>query len=242
GGLDALRLLVRQAARTDHLDELLQRGDVDREPVRRRAVGEPDAAPTRAGIVLLDRLVRRVRLPQLDERLFGVHVGAVLGEDRQDQLRGWVPAALPGVVPVQLDQGIEGEADQARSRAIEALAPDQVRVRLASGALLRRLPASGRLGRLPRRQGHPARVRPAESSRARRRPHRSMGATPAAIASSSVCGRSLTPTEMAPTAQSAASPSGSTPPPIATHGTPAACATLATPSAVLPNAVWASMR
>ena len=38
------------------------------------------------------------------------------------------------------------------------------------------------------------------------------------------------------------SPSGVTPPPKAMHGRPAACARFATPSAVLPYAVWASIR
>ena len=59
--------------------------------------------------------------------------------------------------------------------------------------------------------------------RARRSPQRSTGAAPAAIAASTVIGRSATGTATAPTAARASIPSGSTPPPTAMHGTPAAC-------------------
>src|SRR6185503_11444950 len=100
-------------------------------------VGQPDAAPARSGVVLLDRQARGIRLAQLLERVLGVHVGAVLGEDREDQLRRRVPAALPGVVAVQSGELVEGEADEAGPGTVEALPPGEIWIRLASGALLR---------------------------------------------------------------------------------------------------------
>src|SRR3954451_11015042 len=80
------------------------------------------------------------------------------------------------------------------------------------------------------------------TSRASRSPQRSMARVPAAIASSSVAGVSITGTATAPTSASAAIPSTVTPPPTAMQATPASFARRATPSAVLPYAVCSSIR
>ena len=162
----------------------------------------------------------------------GVGVGAVLGEDRQDQLARRVQAALPGRAAVARGEAVEHERHEPRPIALEPL-----RVARAGVGELALLRARRRLA-LPALDA----ITGGPTSLASRSPQRSSGAVPAAIAASTVWGRSATGTATAPTAASAAMPSASTPPPTAMHGTPAACARRATPSAVLPKPVCASIR
>ena len=51
--LEPRRLLVREPARPDHVDQLRERRELDGGPVRRRALGQPDPAPAAAGVVRL---------------------------------------------------------------------------------------------------------------------------------------------------------------------------------------------
>src|SRR4051794_25398296 len=226
--LDPGRLLVAEAADPDGLDQLGEWRELDRAPIWRHPVGQSLAAPAGARVVRLDLADARVARPQSLERRLCTRVGAVLGQDRQDQLACRVEAALPGRAPVQRRQSIEHERYQPWPVPLEGLRPCPPRVRelaLAGPAL------DGLRGRCAHGPN------PTDTILANRSPHRSNGAGPLAIASSIDMGRSTTGTATAPTDASASMPAGSTPPPTARHGTPAAAARLATPSAVFPNAV-----
>ena len=116
-------------------------------------VGQADAAPAGARVVRLDLAAARVARAEGLERHLGVRVGAVLGEDRQDQLAGRVEPALPGRPAVEPGEPVEDERDEARPVALEALGPGPPGIREL--ALARPLPgwlrgAGRRGGRLAR--------------------------------------------------------------------------------------------
>ena len=92
------------------------------------AVGQPDAAPAGARVVGLDLAVARVARAQRLERDLGVRVGAVLGEDRQDQLARRVEPSLPGRPAVPPGQLVEDERHEPGPIALEALRPGPARV------------------------------------------------------------------------------------------------------------------
>src|SRR5664280_2557007 len=58
---------------------------------------------------------RRIGGPERGERDLGVDVGAVLGEDREDQFADGVEAGLPGGPTMNLGQAIENEGDETRA-------------------------------------------------------------------------------------------------------------------------------
>ena len=91
--LEPGRLLRPEAARPDDVDELGERRVLDRRPVRRRRGRQAVAAPAdaRACGPPGSRSLGYAR-PQRLERLLGVDVGGVLGEDREDQLARRVEA------------------------------------------------------------------------------------------------------------------------------------------------------
>ena len=135
--LDPRRLLGGEPGRTDDVHQLLDRGELDARPVRRRAVRQAAAAPALARVVMLRRKPRRVERAEPLERDLGVRVGGVLGEDREDQLARRVEAAVPLRVAVDAGELVEGEVDEARPVAIEAPLPgdDRIRLRVASVGL-----------------------------------------------------------------------------------------------------------
>jgi hypothetical protein len=57
----------------------------------------------------------RIGGPERGERDLGVDVGAVLGEDREDQLADGVEAGLPDGPTGDLGQSIEDEGDETRA-------------------------------------------------------------------------------------------------------------------------------
>ena len=139
GRLDPGRLLVGQPTRPDDVDQLGERGVLHGIPVRCGAVRQPISAPAGAGVVGTDRVPGRVRLTQRLEGDLGVRVGAVLGEDREDQLTRRVQAALPDGMAVQTGQLVHHERDETRAEALQGLRPGPARVRevalLRPGAL-----------------------------------------------------------------------------------------------------------
>src|SRR5204863_7441407 len=209
-------------------------------------------APAGSRLVNLVGQARRVGRPQRNERLLGVDVRAVLGEDRENQLRRRVQPPTPDLRAIQLTERIERVLEQARSVASEPSRPCERGIGLGALFPLRlRGRASGRgldrVRRLPRRGGRRigrahelddgARPRPRSTSRAIRSPQRSSGSAPASIACATVSGRSTTGMTTAPSGRRASIPSGSTPPPTAMQATDASAARRATPRAVLPKAV-----
>src|SRR4029077_13076488 len=113
-GLEAGRLRRRETAGPDDVDQLRQRRLLDGIPVRRSGEGQPRAAPAGTWFVDLVRKTRGIRRPERDERLLGVDVGAVLGEDREDELRRRIEAAAPDLRAVQVAERIERVIEQAR--------------------------------------------------------------------------------------------------------------------------------
>ncbi len=223
---------------------------------------QPGSARGSAGGAGVDRRSRRVGGAQRLERDLGVDVGAVGGQDRQHQLADRIEAGLPDRPAVGLGQAVEDEGDEARAlrrRAGRAQARATCsgpgfrrragRPRRDPGGRRRpkasrppwpsnRRSASGSSGRRRRLSAASA---PTPTSRASRSPAEVTSGAAFAIASRSAIGRSRTGTATHPWAARTAAPSGVTPPPTARHGTPAAAARLATPRAVLPKAVCASI-
>ena len=95
GRLEPRRLLVGQAARPDDVGQLGEWRELDPRPVRRRPSGSPNPPQPAPGFAPR-RARARIRAAERFERAFGVRVGAVLGQDREDQLARRVEAALPG--------------------------------------------------------------------------------------------------------------------------------------------------
>ena len=81
--------------------------------------GDPSGSPTppqpMPGLWTSGRQPGRIGLAQALEGDLGVRVGAVLGEDRQDQLAGRVEAALPGLAPVDAGKAVEDVSDETRA-------------------------------------------------------------------------------------------------------------------------------
>src|SRR6185503_16062326 len=214
-------------------------------------IGEAVPAPADTRLVVLRGEAGRIGGPERDKRLLGIHVGRALGEDRQDQLRRRVEAALPDLRAVELAQPVERVVEEARPIPGETPRPGDRRVRLRPLALLRfRLGPGLRLRRRWGGGGRSSRAHdpddaatrpPTDTRRAILSPQRSTGSVPAAIASSTDWGRSTTGTTAAPTDARASMPVGVTPPPTPMHGTSASAARRATPSAVLPKAVCSSI-
>ena len=113
----------------------------------------------------------RIRLAQRLERDLGVHVGAVLGEDRQDELARRIEPALPDRSPVQALELVQREPRKPGPVSLEPLRVARARV----GELA--LPRPALLRRRCARRGHHV-----DTSLASRSPQRSSGAAPAAIA------------------------------------------------------------
>src|SRR6476620_3979510 len=140
----------------------------------------------------------RVGVPKRLERDLRIDVGAVLGEDREDQLAGGVEPTLPDRAPVQALELIKREPRKPGPVSLEPLRVARARV----GELA--LPRPALLCRRCARRGHHV-----DTSLASRSPQRSSGAAPAAIDSSTDIGRSTTGTAVAPTSASARMPSTS---------------------------------
>lgn len=129
-GLDARCLLRRQAARSDRVDQLLDGRLFHGRPLRRCAALDASTAPAwpvDLGLLRGDRLGREVRAQGI-ERLLGVDVGAVLGQDRQHQLAGRVVHALPDRHSVHGAHRRARVIDQAGSIASQPACPRQRRV------------------------------------------------------------------------------------------------------------------
>src|ERR1035437_2345666 len=264
-GLDTGAFLRGESAGSNDVDQLGDRGSLHGRPVGRGQARQPLAAPAREVARLGSSALRYwcgwIGGSERRETRFGVGVGAVLSEDREDELAGWVQAVLPHRPTVDLGEAIEDERHQAGALLFELGGPfpsDLIRVRAPGAGLLgrrlgRRLGRylGGRLGcRLGRQSGahatgsgvarterrSPTAV-PSSTSRANRSPAAATTGQAWLIASASDIGWSSTGTASAPTAASAAIPSGVTPPPTARQGTSAMAARLATPRAVLPYAV-----
>jgi hypothetical protein len=138
GGLDARRLLVGQAARTDHVGQLADVGELDRRPVG-APLADTDTAPARPkhGQPIASRPTRRRPMAaQQVERLLGVDIGRIGRQHRQDQLARWVVDALPGWRAVHRPQRTQRVRHEIGPRPIQPLDPGLDRIRL--GALLDR--------------------------------------------------------------------------------------------------------
>ena len=202
GRLDPWRLLVAEAARPDRLDQLGEWRELDGGPVGRDPVGQPNAAPAGARVVRLDLAAARVARAKRLERHLGAGVGAVLGEDREDQLAGRVEPALPRRVPVQPGQAVERRTGRAPAGSARGAWPRSARDPRTCACWARSralgLGRGGCRGRLGGLHGGVLLTRPSlrsslaestcpaaiETSRASRSPQRSTGAGPPAIASS----------------------------------------------------------
>ena len=191
-GLDARRLRRPQTARPDDVDELVQRGVCDGRPVRRglprfrRLPSQPDKRP---GPVLPARRLGLCRpvAAQRVECLLGVDVGAVGREHRQDQLAGGVVDALPDRRAVHRAQRGQRVRHEVRPVAVEPADPAHAPDRPCGASWWS--------------------SRHMETRRAARSAARTRGAEPAAMASSTVIGCSMTGTTTAPSRASAAIPS-----------------------------------
>ncbi len=240
--LDARRLLDGQAAGSDRLDQLVQRGGLDRRPspagVRRAARRRPSRrAPgaTRSG--------RRSDRPRRSDSkacsaftsaVFWVRIvriSSLVGSSRRSQTGTPYSAARPsrtnGTSPGRVrsrrrtqDWMGSGFRRLCFGRRVDPWLRRPAWRAVAPGRSVIGSPPIGRGARRRRRAG---RCRPRSRRRARSAPG----------------GPGLPRHRARP---SAAAPSGSTPPPTAKQRTPAAWARRATPRAVLPNAVCASIR
>ena len=218
-----------------------------RRGARRRARGRPSprAAPrcrrARSTRWTRDRPVGRVGGAERLEGALGVHVGGVLGEDREDELGDGVQAGVAAGGPVERGELGQHERDEAGAAALERAGPGPGGV----GGLRARALAGRRSARSERRPpvgssrvllelgervvegvvdhdaaavhagtataaacGRGSAAIPSPTSRASRSPQRSSGAAPAAIASSTDCGRSTTGTATAPDGRQRRDPLG----------------------------------
>ena len=157
------RLLVGEAADPDDLDQRSEVGVLHGRPVRRRAGGEPDAAPAlgwRLGSIRSNDAVGRDRPAGRigrTERLEGslrVQVGGVLGQDREHQLAHRVQSLGRGRDAVEVAQPLDHEFDEPGPAAPQVPRPGDRGVDPAAGpgAWLGGA-AAGRLGRDERPPG-----------------------------------------------------------------------------------------
>ena len=156
--LDPRRLLGGEAARPDDVDQLRRaaRSRPRPSPAARRG-GRPSPPQPAPGSWISSAQAGRIGRPERHERLLGVDVGAVLGEDREDQLGRRVEPAAPDLRAVEVAERVERVLEQARADSGRAASPRRSRDRAwrasaasACGfgfARLRRRAAGGRAAR-----------------------------------------------------------------------------------------------
>ena len=167
----------------------VERRELDSRPVGRGLGRQAVAAPADAGVVDLGVAAGRVGVAERLERLLGVRVGGVLGEDREDQLARGVEPRLPDLLAVRRGEAVEHVPLEPRPVAPQVASPRRGRDRPSPRGLLRLAPSSRLRGRWSsagrrlaagrrHRVASTCRVKHRARSRASRSPQRSSGAGP----------------------------------------------------------------